>query len=303
MTETLGRLDTLVTASPSAGSTTPVPLVMASASAAFATLAPTGVLDEIQALFNWNPPRLVPGKRKSTTPTRPPTFFDKHLDEKYILKRVQRLPYLVDDLAKNVDTALSAALSTLPPLKGFFTAELRDLEMDYMERIAEDEKAVTNFYGATTAKFCLPVASMLAIHPNAPFWLRLVTWTESVSSSGYAIMDGQLSLLRDFGAKGKSYMDSILNSMKLDHDIFEEMRKSNLPFATWGMKSLSAGSPEVMTAIPNLGNFNWTKCINCDMTKRHQTASNNVKLLNLRPDARTRPWRFPVCSYSLNHEI
>ena len=247
----------------------PPPLIIASTTTGSATLAPTGVLDEIQALFDWNLPDLIPGKRKSSTATRRPPFFDKHFDDKYILKRVQRLPSLVDDLAKNVDTALSAASNTLPPLEGFFTAEQRELKMYCIECTAEDEKAVANFYGATTAEYCLPVASTLAIHPNAPFWLRLVTWMQSISSSGYAIMDGQLSITRVFCAKSRSHMDSIINSIVWDHDIFEEMRKLNLPFATWGMMSLSTGSPEVMSMIPNLGDFKWVKCLNCDMTKKN----------------------------------
>ena len=280
--------------------------VMASTSAGSAMQAPTGILDEIQALFNWNPPILFPGIKMSTA-ARPPSFFDKHFDDKYTLKKVQRLPSLVDDLAKNVDTALSAALNTLPPLKGFFTAEQREFILDNVEYEARNESAVANFYDATTNKFCSPVASTLAIHPNVPFskWHSLVTWTQSVSSSGYAIMDGQLSLFKKFRLEKKRHMDRIFNSIdsELDRDIFEEMRVANQPFATWEMMSLSAGSPEVMTAIPNLGNFNWVKCSDCDMTKKnHRTESDNIKLLDLGPDARTRPWRLPVCSYSLNHE-
>ena len=164
-------------ASSSTGSTSLAPPVIASTSAGSATLAPTGVLDEIQALFDWNPPVLIPGKRKSSTATRPPSFFNKHFDDKYVLKRVRRLPSLVDDLAKNVDTALSAASNTLPPLDYFFIAQQRKHYRKSVDCRARDENAVANFYGATTAKYCLPLASTLAIHPYAPFseWCSLVT--------------------------------------------------------------------------------------------------------------------------------
>ena len=98
-------------------------------SASSARLAPAEleeVLNEIHALYDWNPPALIPEekKRSTSTPSHPPASFEKHFRDKYILKRVQRLPSLVDDLAKNVDTTLNAASITLPPL-GFITAKRR----------------------------------------------------------------------------------------------------------------------------------------------------------------------------------
>ena len=74
---------------------------------------------EIEALFCWNPRRLQPGPlspgKKATTSTHPPAFYDKHFDDRLILRHVKRLPSLVRDLATNVDQALLAASETLPP--------------------------------------------------------------------------------------------------------------------------------------------------------------------------------------------
>jgi len=82
--------------------------------------------DEINALFSWNPPRLKPitliGKRPSRS-SRPPAFYVKHFSDLLVLKRVKRLPTLVQDLAANVDRALFAASKALPPVDGFFTAK------------------------------------------------------------------------------------------------------------------------------------------------------------------------------------
>ena len=117
-------------------------------------------------------------------------------------------------------------------------------------------------------------------------------------------MDGQLSLIKIFEETNEGLLEDIVSSMEWDRDIFEEMRLSRLPFATWEMKNLSAGSAEVMTAVPDLGNFNWKKCTECRRVTigKHQKAKKDVEKLDVGPDARTGPWRLPVCTYSLNRE-
>ena len=77
--------------------------------------------------------------------TLPLKFVVKHFSDKLFLKRVERLPSLVQDLAKNVDTALNAALKTLPPLYGFITAEQRD-NIASLDEVVIDGKAIANFY-------------------------------------------------------------------------------------------------------------------------------------------------------------
>jgi hypothetical protein len=165
--------------------------------------APPGVLKEIQDLFDWNPPALVPSGKKSTT-TRPPSFFDKHFGDEYVLKRVRRLTTLIHDLDENVNKALDKASDSLPPLDEFWTTKIRQLAMNGMDLAAPDENAVGNFYNMTTAQYCPYVASTLALHPKASSsnWLNLLSWTQSVSSSGYAIsMDGQLCLRQKLNGK------------------------------------------------------------------------------------------------------
>jgi hypothetical protein len=99
---------------------------------------------EIEALFCWNPRRLQPGPlspgKKSTASTRPPAFYDKHFDNRLILRHVKRLPSLVRDLATNVDQALLATSETLPPAFNAITAEQREWDMRNMPRIVRDEK-------------------------------------------------------------------------------------------------------------------------------------------------------------------
>jgi hypothetical protein len=270
-----------------------------------ATGPPSEVLDEIEALFCWNPPRLIlaPKKKHSTLPS----FYDKHFSTDLVLKRVERLPSLVQDLASNVDKALSAASATLPPLKGFITAEQRRFDLRRIEKEVTDEKGVANFYDKYTAKYCSDLASTLALHPAASFseWDSLLIWTQSVSSSGYAIMDGLLRFIAESDEKIEGPRAHIVESMEnAKRRIFEEMRKSKTPLASYEIKSLSAGSVEVMIAVPNLGKFYWTYCDarKCHTNPKHEKARSNVKQVVVGPDAQVTPWTFPVCSFSLNHE-
>jgi hypothetical protein len=121
---------------------------------------------EIEALFSWNPPQLdpapLPSDKKPSTSTRPPAFYDKHFSDNLVLRQVIRLPTLIEDLAKNVDVAYHAASETLPPLKGFITAELLDIDLGNLDAVVTDEEGVADMYHQTTARYCSPLASTLA---------------------------------------------------------------------------------------------------------------------------------------------
>jgi hypothetical protein len=125
--------------------------------------------EEINALFSWIPPPLKPitltGKKPSTSLSScRPAFYDKHFTVSLVLQRVVKcLPSLIQDLAANVDRALLDASETLPPIDGFFTAKDRERGVRRVEKIITDEKGVANFYDKTTATFCTPLASTLAL--------------------------------------------------------------------------------------------------------------------------------------------
>jgi hypothetical protein len=190
------------------------------------------------------PPRLIPvATKKRLSSTWSPSFYDTHFSQNLVLQQVERLPSLVPALASNVDTALHAASGTLPPPNGFITAQRRTEDLGNLDVIVEDEKAVAEFYNQTTARYCSPLASTLALHPTASFsqWTSLLFWTQLVRSSGYASMDG---VLRFFGKGGLQMVETIradivkgMESGK--HRIFEKMRESNLPLVPWEIKRLT----------------------------------------------------------------
>ena len=106
------------------------------------------------------------------------------------------LPSLVPDLAKNVDQVLDAALGTLPPVEeGFIIAKQRRYDVRNLDTAMTDERAVGDFYLQTTAKYCMLVASMLALHPSSPEWQSLLSWTQSPFSAVHGIMNAQLRFM------------------------------------------------------------------------------------------------------------
>jgi hypothetical protein len=271
---------------------------MASTSAVHESHLPR-VLEEIEELFSWNPPRLVRGSKKQSTSFCLPAYYDKHFSAKFVLKRVEQLPSLVQILKDNVDRALDAAKPTLPPLSsGFVTAERRqEEEILYYDLEAKNEQTVANFYDKYTSHYCLSLASMLALHPAAPEWANLLLWTQSVSSSGYAIMDGELRFMTDPGVKEvtKLHRENVLGTMKAnDRHLFELMRASGMSLATWEIKSLGADTSEVLSAVRILGTFSWTLCSfdrnESANIKRHKTELEKVDRIVVGHDAKCFSW-------------
>ena len=262
---------------------------------------------EIEALFNWNPSRLEPhfpaSSSKSTSKptsksTRPPAYYDKHFSDKMLLLHVKRLPSLVHQLQKNVDHTLLAASATLPrEWQPLIPTVIRDFMVDNtVPHIAKDEKAVTEIYGKTTAAFCVPLASTLALHPKASkdTWKNLLLWTQSVSSSGYAIMDGELQIIK------KDNFDKIVETMDPEtRGIFKEMMRSSTSLATWEFKSLATGSDDVMKAVHGFDDFPWTSCSEETWIPLgpHQRQLRNAMGTVIGHDAQNPPWTLDVCSF------
>ncbi|KIM73494.1 hypothetical protein PILCRDRAFT_726182 [Piloderma croceum F 1598] len=132
-----------------------------------------------------------------------------------------------------------------------------------MDKTIRDERGVANFYDNITASFCTSSASRFALHPKASNsdWRSLLVWTQSGSSSVYAIMDGELRISPAATDDEVAHHLIIVETMESEtRRIFEEIRDSSSPFATWKITSPFAGSYEVMRAIPSLGNFSWKLC-------------------------------------------
>ena len=278
------------------------PRNMASTSAAAASQSI--VLEELNNLFSWNPRRLkllpcmLSGKPSTTT--RKTAFFDLHFSAKLALKRIVHLPSLLKDLEKTVDSALDDAKHTLPALPPFLAGEARRGTVLSVPNLVRDEKGVSSFYSRTTGLYCPIVASALALHPTS--WTSLIYWTDSVSSSKYAISDGELAFWpADHDTEEGQSREAIVNAIEIGRrEILKAMRDKQKPLMTYKFRSLSAGPVEVMTAIPELGDFEWTYCGSpkhpCS-DPQHDKAKDQVAIIVPGPDALCPPWDIGVCSY------
>ena len=240
---------------------------------------PSKILQEIKALFSWNPPRLIPtplqSGMKPSTCTHPPAFYDKHIPVDNVLLEVKCLPSLIQQLTENVDKALHAASEMLLSLKSFITAEDYKSDIENLSQIVPDEKGVSKYYLQTTTRFCTPLASTLPLHPQAlsSQWHSLVVWFTSVPRSDYAIMDRLLHfMLMPKDSSKKSKWAKIIEYMDNEKCCtFWQMSRATMALGFWEMKSTSVGLQEVMRIVPTLGKFSWAFCNSeaCLMTQKH----------------------------------
>ncbi|KAF8351949.1 hypothetical protein F5887DRAFT_1170315 [Amanita rubescens] len=233
-----------------------------------------------------------------STKTRPPAFFDKHFSEKLKLLRVTRLPSLAHDIAAIVDKTIMDSFNDnvqFPPCDTLLSARQRNSAVSSIGRDMADEKAVASFYERTTATFCAPVASTLALRVSD--WDSLLVWTQSANVSGYAIADGFLTFA---GPTSLAEREAELRKV-MDEETFRlfgllSTRRTSL--VTNGFKHMAAGGPEILLAIPNLSNspsFDWTSCNapECASMTNYKKERDKVKEVFVEPDAKKTPWTFP----------
>lgn len=236
--------------------------------------------------------------KPATNTDQPANFYNKHISAPLVLQCVKRLPSLVQDLATNVDRTLRAASETLPPVEHFATTAWRNDDMRNAPLSVGDEIGVVNFYSRITARFCTPLASTLALHPKAlnSDWKSLLMWTQADSFSGSGIIRGELQIM---GAANDAHELAILETVDSEtRQILEEMKDFGSPFGTWEMISPFTGSREVMSTVPNLGEFSWKFCreLRGSNNLGHETASQNVKEVMVRRDTLAPPWKITVSS-------
>ncbi|KIL60282.1 hypothetical protein M378DRAFT_14258 [Amanita muscaria Koide BX008] len=267
----------------------------------------SGIPQELKDLFSWNPPLLVPRPfpgRKMSTKTREPAFFDKHFTKELKLLHVKRLPSLAHDIATLVDKTIIDSFNDgvqFPPSDALLSARQLNSIVRNVGRDKTDEKAVASFYDKTTALFCAPIASTLALRLSD--WDTLLMWTQSANVYGYAIAEGFLQVagptdLADKEAQLKEIMDE--ETLRL----FRSLSTRLASLVTNEFKNMAAGGPEVMLAIPNLSNspsFDWTSCDapECASATNHERERKNVAEVSVGPDAENTPWTFDSRSNNL----
>ena len=253
--------------------------------------------EQIKVLLSWNPPvlELFPDNPSPKSYTREPAFFDRHFSQDLKLLHVKRLPSLAHDVAAVVDTAIIDYTKSgvqLPPADTLLSAKQYDGLRLSLELRMVDEMAVAEFYGKTTAQYCVRAASTLAFR-LLDWDSQALVWSRSQNVSAYTIADGFLTV----GDLTKSDLDTRLKDTMGGKtlDFLKELSKNRVSLLTHEFKSMVAGNSEVMEEISKLSNsptFHWSSCEEkkCPVLTRHEKQRGYIAKVVVGPDAKITPW-------------
>lgn len=294
-------------------------------------LSPDEVRQELVNHLEWNPPKLIEEKCASGSDyTRSPAFWDTHLHEDLILKKIVCLPSLTETLAKLVDDLLTKLKEdgTLDRMYGnpkmFPPISLRESFPD--ARAMKDEASVVNYYAGTTANIYPHIASALEF--QTPKARSILTWTQShrhdngTTEANQTPRSPNPSSKASKSPKAPSKAPKIPNTYKAIADGFlridwgkvdlsslsaeqrrglEALRKHFANLAVWEFKSVAAGSLKVMQAIAGLAGkpFYWTTCSETGYkckNSSHLQINGMPKVTRARTglDATDTPWEIPL---------
>jgi len=258
--------------------------------------------DELTDFFNWRPPSLYASPTATeSTGTRDPTlsFYNKLLAKNFILRRVRSLPSLPKDIEGTVDKsldAISARNIKLPPYSEYFpTKSFRSHVRNARTLAMKNEWSVAEFYGTTTALFCVNVASVLALQPMVPSfpkWLNVLFWTATgLSKSGYAIADGSLRIMSMDSPDSEVYRLLSKSDLWLH---LQQVREALEDLAIWEFKSLSVGDHTIMTGIRSEAltgiPFRWETMDNGELERVRR----RYEPPPIGPDASVTPWELTL---------
>lgn len=209
------------------------------------------LLSFVPDFFAWSPTSEVIEKTiTGRSATRPPAFWDRHLHENFVLKKVVSAPDLTSRLGEIADSALKEARASLlnhckpdqlsEKMKSLGTACIKNTKF---------ESEVRDFYKESIAPPCLAAAGALGFGTVGDF----LKWQPKLyRQPPQAIADGFLIVAAD---------GSLPDEFKLRIELLEKLKLNVL--AIWEFKSLAAGSNDIMGAIQGLSSqesFSWTEC-------------------------------------------
>ncbi|RDB15898.1 hypothetical protein Hypma_003544 [Hypsizygus marmoreus] len=233
-------------------------------------------LEELLQVLDWSPPRLTderiqaearaPKKAARSTSTRPPGFYDRHLCDEQILKKLIHLPTLTDDLLNVVSDYLELEDGTprkLPPRHGFTsTAYLNTLATKNPHRVCSEE-GVRSKYMMHISTPLVPIASTLAL--DLEDWNQhFLSFEPSAIKQKYAIADGFLKIRLD---EDEPPLDTLWTER------MSWVAESFPNVAVWEFKSLTAATSNDFEDIIRLSrqdrDFPWQKCNAPNLCKNH----------------------------------
>lgn len=214
-------------------------------------------IDALEDLLSFVPPPLQhdPESDVPAPESSPVTFYDKHLDDSLILKRVKILPHLVSTLSEALDDHLLSFKSRGKPFYSDYILVRRD---------AYDNTVVSNA-SDISRRFCeggypfIQAASVLAFHPDQSELKNVFVMSGSLAEVPPDFHSEQYSL--QHALETGIYMPLMLEALDDDRRaLLLSMHKSLPDLAVYEAYALSGRTVlEEMSGLSSLDVFPWKK--------------------------------------------
>ncbi|KAK0231423.1 hypothetical protein IW262DRAFT_481793 [Armillaria fumosa] len=213
-------------------------------------------LEDLEELLSFVPPLLqhdpdldVPAPKSS-----PVMFYDKHLDDSLILKRVKVLPHLVSTLTEALDDHVSSFKSRGKPFDSPYMTIRRDIYNKHVVATASD---VSYRYCEGGHSF-VQAASVLSFHPDQPELMAVFLMSGSLDEP--PDFHSEKYSLKHAYKKGPSWpvMVNALDDGR--RALLLSMRKSLLHMAVYEAFALSGKTVlEDMSGLSSFATFPWNR--------------------------------------------
>jgi hypothetical protein len=261
---------------------------------------------QINLLFNYNPPSLVPAPESTSLCPKlappPSIFYDKHLDERLTLKRVVMMPSLTARLGETADKTLHSIQQRkiLLPTYGLFPTERYRALNQFTDPVI-DAVSVAWAYRCSTADHCMTIASTLFLFPRASKWNMALNWNQNPFSSS----DDRRALEEDFALylldipgessyEPISMPETVWNSMDLEtRERLPHIAQRFPILAVWQIYAMSRECQDFlhdMERVASAKDFLHDKCLTAGHT------APLLRNLSYAPDATSTLWDDPGSS-------
>ncbi|KAG6895895.1 hypothetical protein C0992_011762 [Termitomyces sp. T32_za158] len=252
--------------------------------------------EAVQFFLNSNPPRCTNNEISEVPGLKPPSlFYERHLDTRLMLKKVQVVP-LEHLLSRVVDLTLeSAAIQHTVFPKVQKDDVFHELDSRETITLSNDAARVATAYRDTTSLLSRVLTSTLLFHPRAPRWygstlewgdMNLGTHHSTASLNCYGLD------IRSFCLLSKNVQDVIDNETR---ELIGDLNKYYRPLAWWEIFSFSEEAKALLAdfdRIASAGTFDGS----CQtFGYRSPPLGNSTTPL----DAASTPWRTPVSSFGM----
>ncbi|KAJ7173330.1 hypothetical protein C8R46DRAFT_1255401 [Mycena filopes] len=238
---------------------------------------------DVERFFQESFPPLAQAAGETTSASiHPPGNWDRHLDDRLILKKVRYLPSIADALQRVAgEAAQNQSLPTIPHrtvAATFPDTRYRKRQQRSALQPRGEESELAAFYAATVADYCMTIAATLEF--RLPVWEHgFMEWSsDPVKRPAGPVAAGYLRVAEEFPA---------CQSLPRLQECWPEMAAISNYFpdlAIWNFKSLDEGGDlplfELLMQFANETEFPWERCVDpndCKFSYSNWSRTNPAK--------------------------